>query len=102
MVTQHQGQRVKQLPVEMTTVPPSASLITWMKEPRARTLSGSGRKKAPVNLKEQLSRKSVSSNAGSLVGIPIQIMEPFMNVEEKIALIATILSSYKAAAVSNT
>ena len=102
LATQHQGQRVDQLPVEMTTVPPPASLITWVKEPRARTMSGSGRQEAPVNLEEQPSSRSVSSHAGSSVGTPIQLMVPFLSEEEKMALIATILSSTQTAVMNNT
>ena len=102
VAAQHQGQRVDQLPAEMTTVPPSASLLTWAKEPRARTLSGSGRQEAPVNLDEHPSSRSASSHAGSSVGTPIQLILPFMSEEEKMALIATILASTQAAAASNT
>ena len=102
VATQHQGQRVDQLPAEMTAVPPSASLITWVKEPRARTLSGSGRHEAPVNLEELPSSRSASSHAGSSVGTPIQLMVPFMSDEEKMALLATIIASTQAAAASNT
>ena len=83
-------------------MPLSASLITWMKEPRARTLSGSGRQEASANLEEQPSSRSVSSHAGSSVSTPIQLMVPLMSDEEKMALLATIISSTQAAAVSNT
>ena len=92
-----------QLPVEMTTVPPMAGLITWIKEPRARTLSGSGRQEAPVNLDEQISSRSVSSHAGSSVGTSIQFMVPFnMREEKKMALLATVKKSSHAAVVSNS
>ena len=102
VATQHQGQRVDQLPAELTQVPPSACLTTWAKEPRARTLSGSGRQEASINLDDLPSSRSISSHAGSSVGTPIQLMVPYMSEEEKMALIATIFSSTQAAAASNT
>ena len=102
VATQHQGQRVDQLPAELTQMPSSACLTTWVKEPRARTLSGSGRQEASINLDDLPSSRSISSHAGSSVGTPIQLMVPFMSEEEKMALIATILSSTQAAAASNT
>jgi hypothetical protein len=73
-----------------------------MREPRARTLSGSGRQEAFANIEEQPNSRSASSHAGSSVGTPIQLMVPFMSDEEKMALIATILSSTQAAVMNNT
>jgi hypothetical protein len=102
LATQHQGQRVDQLPVEMASVPPSVSLITWVREPRARTQSGSGRQEASAFPEEQPSSRSVSSHAGSSIGTPIQLMVSCMSDEEKMVLLATILSSTQPAEVSNT
>ena len=102
VATQHQGQKVNQLPTELATVPPSASLLWWTRESRARTLSGSGRQEATAALEEQSSSRSVSSHAGSSVGTPIQLMVPFMSDEEKMALLATILASTQGAGRSNT